>query len=227
MEPQPDGTLRGVQTETVLTTECGYQGDALQAPFVATRTGDVPPGVSMADLATVGAPPTTTTPAPAVAGPVLDGTYRVGYDYANQTANGTPTDFTIRDNETHWWAFRTLCTSSGCVATGAQLADQNQQEATGSAMVLHFVDRQWTHPPYIETPDECSAQNGKPATPTKASSWSLEPQPDGTLQGSMDATVLTNDCGNQGTLYRTPMSAIRIGDVPPGVVLADPALFQP
>jgi hypothetical protein len=38
-------------------------------------------------------------------------------------------------------------------------------------------------------------------------------------------TVLTNECGNQGNVYRTPLSITRTGDVPPTVVLTDPALF--
>jgi serine/threonine-protein kinase len=52
----------------------------------------------------------------------------------------------------------------------------------------------------------------------------LEPQPDGTLRGTETETVLTNECGNQGT-WRTPLSVTRTGDVPRAVVLADPALF--
>ena len=91
LEPQPDGTLRGVQTDTVLTNECGFQGTVTQTPFVATRIGDVPSGVTVADPATVTASPTTSTPAPAIAGPVLDGTFRVDYDDTDQTVNGTPT----------------------------------------------------------------------------------------------------------------------------------------
>jgi acyl-CoA reductase-like NAD-dependent aldehyde dehydrogenase len=39
LEPQPDGTLRGLTTATVLTNECGHQGLLLQTPFVAIRKG--------------------------------------------------------------------------------------------------------------------------------------------------------------------------------------------
>jgi serine/threonine-protein kinase len=56
-------------------------------------------------------------------------------------------------------------------------------------------------------------------------SLSFEPQPDGTLRGVMTQTMVTNECGDQGKVYQTPMVATREGDVPPGVVLADPALF--
>jgi serine/threonine protein kinase, bacterial len=41
----------------------------------------------------------------------------------------------------------------------------------------------------------------------------------------MTRTVLTNECGNQGTVYRTPIVATRTGDVAPSVTVADPALF--
>jgi serine/threonine protein kinase, bacterial len=225
LERQLDGTLRGVVTDNTLTNQCGYQGYVLQTPIVASRTGDVPPSVTVADPATVTATPTTTTPAP-MAGPVFDGAYRLDYDYANQTANGVPTDFTTRDNATHWWAFRSLCTSAGCVTTGARLDDSNPQQATGTAaLVLHFIDGHWQDTPYIQ-PDtnKCSGANGT-ATDTETISRSLEPQPDGTLRGVSTATILTNGCGNQGMVYRTPIVATRIGDVPPTVTLADPALF--
>ncbi|HET9892377.1 MAG TPA: hypothetical protein VFQ42_17940, partial [Mycobacterium sp.] len=43
--------------------------------------------------------------------------------------------------------------------------------------------------------------------------------------GVQTETVLTNECGNQGTVYRTPVVATRTGDVPGSVTMADPALF--
>src|SRR3984957_5484232 len=51
LTPEPDGTLRGVQTQTVQSNECGSQGATLRIPVVASRTGDVPPGVTVADPA--------------------------------------------------------------------------------------------------------------------------------------------------------------------------------
>jgi hypothetical protein len=118
-EPQPDGTLRGVWSNTVLTAECGGQGMVFQAPLVATRTGDVPPTITVADpatVATVADTPTINSPIPAVAGvtPVLDGTFRVDYDWANQTVNGEATTGP-GTTDSDWWAFRSLCTSAGCV----------------------------------------------------------------------------------------------------------------
>ena len=48
-EPQSDGTLRGVYTNTGLTNECGLAGVVRQSPIVLTRVGDVPPTVTVAD----------------------------------------------------------------------------------------------------------------------------------------------------------------------------------
>jgi serine/threonine-protein kinase len=40
-------------TVTVQSNECGQQGAVLRAPAVATRSGDVPPGVTVPDPATI------------------------------------------------------------------------------------------------------------------------------------------------------------------------------
>ena len=44
LAPQADGTLRGTETETVPSNECGAQGAVVRTPVVATRVGDVPAG---------------------------------------------------------------------------------------------------------------------------------------------------------------------------------------
>jgi len=224
MKPQSDGTLQGVETVTGLTNECGNQGAVLQIPFMATRIGDVPPGVSVPDPATITTAPTTSAPVLAVAGPVLDGTYRLDFDYAKQTENG---DLIGPDtNKTTWWAFRSLCTSSGCIATGAALDDANHEEATGhAAKVLRFTDGRWQSTPYLSQ-NTCPGATTGPTTDTQTYSWSLKPQSDGTLQGLETITAITNECGQQGNVWRTPLVATRTGDVAPTVILADPALFE-
>ncbi|MGZ4513285.1 MAG: serine/threonine-protein kinase [Mycobacterium sp.] len=222
LEPQPDGTLRGVQTETVLTNECAGQGTVSQTPVVLTRSGAVPQGVTVTDPATVTGAPASGAPTPSVAGPTLDGTYRLDYDVANQTANGAPT--TGGGAETHWWAFRSQCTTAGCVATGAGLKGTNHNDANGVARVLRFADGHWQDTPYLQPPVRCAGTSTR-GSDTSALSLSLVPQPDGTLRGVATETVLTDDCGNQGTVFRTPVVGTRTGDVPPGVVLADPTLF--
>ena len=223
--PQPDGTLRGVATNTVLTNECGIAGTVRQQPIVLTRIGDVPPTVTLADAAPVTGASINTTSAPAVAGPVLTGTYRLDLDYVKQTENGE----TIRGSagsSTHWWVFRSLCTSAGCVATGTAVTDENHQEPTGSNTdVLRFIDGHWQDTPNLVDPVSCPQTPHGKVTEEETVSWSFQPQPDGTLGGVQTATTLTNECGNQGDVWRTPMVMTRVGDLPSTVTLADPALF--
>jgi hypothetical protein len=221
-EPQRDDTLRGVKTETVVTNECGNQGTVWQYPMVAKRVGAAPPGVTVADPAKVTASPATTSTAPAVAGPVLNGAYRLDFDRARQTRNGAPIANPVPD-QTDWWAFRSLCRSSGCVATAVRLSGTNQEEASGIGRVLRFTDGHWQLAPYIIT-GPCTG-TAPTATDTKTVTWSWDPQPDGTLHGVDTLTVLTDECGHRGTAFQTPMVVTRVGDVPPTVVLADPALF--
>jgi serine/threonine protein kinase, bacterial len=226
LEPQADGTLRGVWTETVLTNECGLAGLVTQVPFVANRTGDTPTGIAVPDPAGVAAIPATSTPAASpVAGPLLNGAYRFDYDKAHQTVNGEPTTGGDK-TETHWWAFRSLCTSAVCVATGAALADNNQNEPSGASDVVQFIDGSWKDMPSLLDPEPCSTGNGTGiGNQMTAAGWSFQPKADGTLRGVSTVTVLTNECGHQGYVYATPLVVTRTGDVPPSVVLADPALF--
>jgi serine/threonine-protein kinase len=221
LEPQNDGTLRGVSTTTVLTNECGNQGKVVQVPFVANRTGDRPIDVSVADPAGVAASPSTSAPAPRAAGPVLNGAYRFDYDTTHQTINGHPTTGGEK-RETHLWAFRSSCTSARCVATGATLADNNPEEPSGAVDVVQFIDGSWKDTPSLLNPMPCNAGDGTQMT---TSGWSFQPQADGTLRGVATDTVITGECGLQGYVSKTPFVVTRIGDVPPSVVLADPALF--
>ncbi|WP_343577540.1 serine/threonine-protein kinase [Mycobacterium sp.] len=232
MEPQPDGTLRGLHTATVLTNECGAAGSVQQVPFVASRTADVPAGVDVADPATVASAPTPSSPVPSAAGPKLDGTYRVDFDLGAQTVNGKPTTGDDK-KDTHWWAFRSLCTSTRCIATGAALSDNNQQEPSGViAIVLDFTDGRWQNTPSLMDSQRCQDEYFRPenlpggdAADTSTNTWSLEPQPDGTLHGVLTNATITDGCGMKGKVYEIPIVATRVGDVPPAVVLADPALF--
>lgn len=65
------GTVRGVQTQTVQSNECGAQGAMLRIPVLATRVGDVPSAVDVADPVT--AAQTSAVPATAPTPPVLGG----------------------------------------------------------------------------------------------------------------------------------------------------------
>jgi serine/threonine-protein kinase len=220
LRPQPDGTLRGEKTGTALTNECGFEGQVAVAPIAAAHVGDAPGGVAVADPATV-APPTSTA-APHVAGPVLDGTYRLDFDLQDQTINGTVTGLSAAVSE--WWAFRSVCTPTGCAAAGSKLAESNQQEGTGTTSVLHYADGHWQGSLTLQAPMDCQKTN-QPGSDDETRLWSWDPQPDGTLKGLQIGTILSDGCGTQGTVYRTPFVAKRTGDVAPSVIVADPALF--
>ena len=224
VKPQADGTLQGDETDTFIGNECGRgQGSVSVTPVLLVREGDVPPGVATADPATVSMTPMASSPAAAVAGPILDGTYRVDFDEANQTINGAPTDLTTKDNETHWWAFRSVCTTGGCVATGTWLSDNNQRQAVGVAIVLRFIDGHWQNTPF-HSAAPCPGKSGS-VTENLTDRWSWMPQPDGTLRGAGTQTALTDECGLQGTVWRTPIVVTRTDDVPNTVTIADPAFF--
>ncbi|MCV7030449.1 serine/threonine-protein kinase [Mycobacterium sherrisii] len=162
--------------------------------------------------------------APRPGGPVLGGTYQLSYDQTKRTTNGIP----IRHDgsDTGWWAFRSACTTNGCAATGTKLDDTNHQVAStadgGETDTLRYVGGYWQGAPQQERVG-CRQPNGQlGATQQETLSWSLAPQPDGTLRGTETETVLSNECGAQGAVVRVPVVATRVGDAPAGVTLADP-----
>jgi serine/threonine-protein kinase len=81
LAPQADGTLRGTETQTVTTNECGAQGAVVRTPVVATRVGDVPPKVTLADPTQIlNASATPTHPTPAVVGGACTDVNKLAYD---------------------------------------------------------------------------------------------------------------------------------------------------
>ncbi|KKC05677.1 serine/threonine-protein kinase [Mycobacterium nebraskense] len=163
-------------------------------------------------------------PAPTSSGgPALNGTYKLDYDQSKRTTNGVA----IRHNGpvTGWWAFRSVCTTNGCAATGTQLEDATHQATTdgGQTDTLHFVGGYWQGAPQQDRLG-CTQPNGPVGvTQQETVAWSLAPQADGTLRGTVTETVLSNECGAQGAVVRVPVVATRVGDVPAGVNLGDPA----
>lgn len=161
-------------------------------------------------------------PAPARSGgPTLSGSYRLDYDQSKRTTNGVA----IRHDgpATGWWAFRSVCTTNGCAATGARLDNAAHQTASGPTDTLRFVGGYWQGAPQQERMD-CTPPTGQAtAAQQETLVWSLAPQADGTLRGTVTETVLTNECGAQGSVVRVPVVATRVGDVPAGVNLGDPA----
>ncbi|MGB9224570.1 serine/threonine-protein kinase [Mycobacterium sp.] len=86
LAPQPDGSLRGVETETVTSNECGAQGAVVRVPVVATRVGDAPPKLALPDPAQAISAPATPAgkPSPPVLGGICSDADKLGYD---QTSN--------------------------------------------------------------------------------------------------------------------------------------------
>lgn len=216
LQPQSDGSFRGTSTATVVTSECGLQGAVYETPFTATRVGDIAVDIAIPDP-TVDELPTAPE---AVPGPVLTGTYQLTYNFSQTRSGGV---FNRGEGVSHEWrAYRSLCTTTGCVATVAMLDDANPAEAAGGANVLRFIAGSWTDIPYRVRitcgPDEALEY-------TTERSLTLEPLPDNTLRGTSKSRILSNECGAQGSWFEVPVTAVRTGEVPPAVSVADPALF--
>jgi serine/threonine protein kinase, bacterial len=223
--PQPDGSLRGVWTNTVLTNECYLQGSVKQAPVTVSRTGDAPGGVQIADPRAVPTPSAAAPPAP---GPALDGTYRMDFDSANQKINGviTPADAPWQPD---WWAFRSLCGATGCVATADEVDANNISVPTNVSDVLHFGNGQWQSAPNELLIPTCTVTRngvtGPEQYPTNRYAKTWTPQPDGSLHGMWSLKVISNECEQQGRTVEVPFVATRVGPVPPAANIADPRLF--
>lgn len=168
-------------------------------------------------------------PAPSAApttpgGPSLNGAYQLTYDHSKQSGNG----IAIRSDGvgTDWWAFRSVCTTNGCAATGTQLDDATHQAASttdgGHTDTLRFIAGYWQGAPQQERVG-CTQPNGQVrATQQETVAWSLAPQADGSLRGTETDTVLSNECGAQGAVVRVPVVATRTGNAPSAVPIADP-----
>ena len=234
LTPQPDGTLRGLLTTTVISSECGSEGMVWRVPYTVTRVGDVSPGLPLADPSTVSA--TTTAPAAPVIGPVLDGTYRIDYDSLHVTGvdpadPSAAMNKTVTDNSVGWAVFQSICTVNGCVAAGTILDDVNHQESANPArpMVFRFTEEHWVR--NEETLLSCGQVNrnrldvGDDTAQTIKRTTELTLRPDGILGGVQRVVIESNECGVRGVVITTPVTATRMGPVSPNIVLADPALF--
>ncbi len=173
-------------------------------------------------------PSTTQRPPAVVSGaPALDGAYRLDFDITRRGRGAPRLVGARRVTQTGWWAFRSVCTATGCVATGTRLDDGNHRVASiaggGQTDVLRFVDGSWDGAP-SEVRAGCRLP-GRAGTSTELEMvvWSLAPRADGTLRGTQTATVRSNECGARGVVQRISIVATRIGDVPPNVTVADPA----
>jgi serine/threonine-protein kinase len=84
LAPQADGSLRGTVTQTALSNECGAQGAVVRVPVVATRVGDAPASVPVADPAQVLSASTAPShPAAPVLGGACSDVDQLAYDPTN------------------------------------------------------------------------------------------------------------------------------------------------
>lgn len=146
--------------------------------------------------------PTTTV---AVTAPVpLDGTYRIEIQRSKQTYDYTPTPQPPDVNT--WWAFRTSCTPTECLAAATMLDDNDHTQAKTPPVrpfLMQFGEGQWkSRPETVQFP--CVGPNGSPSTQATTQLLALRPQPQGDLVGEMVVTVHSNECGQQGAVIRFP-----------------------
>jgi serine/threonine protein kinase, bacterial len=179
------------------------------------------------------APPTSVAGArPAAAAAPLDGVYRMDFDFTQQSLNGRDVPRNYKD--TSWWAFRSACPKAGCVATFTKLDDDNHDLAstrngglTGlfkfgeSSDIAQSTGPRWQSMP-IQGWVQCKATTDMEASETERSIVILKPQPDGTLAGVQVSGIQTSECGQKGAGIVVPVTATRVGDVPPSVTVADP-----
>jgi serine/threonine protein kinase, bacterial len=142
LAPQADGSLRGTQTDTVLSNECGAQGAVVRVPVVATRTGNAPAAVTIADPSQVIS--TSTAPAhpvPAVLGGSCTDVDQVAYDPTNN-------EQVVCEGNT--WA--KAPTTAGVHATGSTCDRPNtpvfamSTSNDGYLLQCDPVTRTWTRP---------------------------------------------------------------------------------
>jgi serine/threonine protein kinase, bacterial len=205
----------------------------LAAGFVIGRGNDVAstqaagPMTAIRSSAPAAAPAPTPTPHnfPG-AGEALDGSYRVDVNRAEQTYNKTPDP--QPPNISTWWAFRTACTPTECVATGAMLDDKDHQKlspADDKPLVLDFRDGAWQSRPE-KVLFACLGPDGSPAQQTTMQAIRLQLS-DGALNGTMTVTVNSDECGQEGATIEIPAVAAHVAAVPPGVVVPGPPTVTP
>lgn len=192
----------------------------------------VPPSssVTVTVAPAVPAEPTVKAPPTPSAASLLNGTYRIDYDWANQTYrnNKTASGGTVHFDhsalpDTIWWAFASTCGGMDCTAAGVALdsVDHSQVSSSSGTDVLRFVDGVWVDvTPYHSTSTCTYVSDGAfMGTSNESRAWNFTPLADGSFRGEMVATVESDGCGDRGNTTVTPLIVTRIGDVPPGVMV--------
>lgn len=187
-------------------------------------------------MSTQAGSPATTTPAASSTTPSstaagsplpLEGMYVIEVQRSRQTFNNTPTP--QPPDVATWWAFRSSCTPTRCVAAATLLNDADHTQAKSPdvhPLLLEFQGGQWRSRPET-TKFPCIGPNGVASTQTTVQVVALRPEPEGNLAGEMTVTVKTDECSQQGGVIRIPAQASRTGETPPGVNVPDPVRITP
>jgi hypothetical protein len=151
--------------------------------------------------------------------PPFDGTYRFDFDGNQQLAGGAPKPTKSR---TRTYAVRSTCTDSGCIASATKLDDNNSKQKSTPPLdlVLDYVDGHWQMTLREDTACADSDVKG-----TSLTAWILQPQADGTLTGASYQGM--NPGPGCAVATQTPVTVTRVGDVDPGIAVADPGKAPP
>lgn len=118
---------------------------------------------------------------------------------------------------TTWWAFRSSCTRTACVAAAMQLDDNDHQQAAAPGerrLMMQFGNGRWQSQP-DDVQVACVGSDGVAQTQATSVVLSLRPQPAGDFLGEETVTVRTNECGQRSAVLRIPAALSRNGDLPP------------
>jgi hypothetical protein len=151
--------------------------------------------------------------------PSFAGTYRFDFDGTQQLAGGEPKPTKSRSR---FYALRSACTDSGCIATATKLADDNPKRKSDPPLdlVLDYVDGHWQTA--LREDSACIDSEIKGPSLT---AWILQPQPDGTLTGT--SYVAMNPSPDCAVATQTPVTVTRLSDVDAGISVADPGQTAP
>jgi serine/threonine-protein kinase len=203
-----DGRARWLPVAALVTVILAVTGGAAGVIlWLGNRTQTPVPGP-------VAEAPPASTPGP------LNGLYRFEWHDAqaiNRMADGSlqavPPDWGV---ETIWYAIRSTCNEGICTATRVRVDDSTHGHAdleNGQYTTMTLVNGQWHLTPRTES-IPC---NGQPGEDLWETADTLTQLPDGSLTGQQVLKVATNGCGIGGMVRTTPVSATRVGDVPPTV----------
>jgi hypothetical protein len=152
--------------------------------------------------------------------PLLNGTYHIFYDWEHTTyrnnehkGGGTGHWDDVGTSPDGWMAYSSACTGSECIATGTPMASpQKVMAGVNEPDVLRLVNGVWQDITPIRRQNACTYPDGTVAGSVwHTMTWSFEPRPDGTFEGTHTTSVDTDGCGDDGDTVLTPLVMTRIG----------------